>query len=849
MVNVPFIEIPIIALLSYTFLFTALMASKKTKLIRAFMHLLLIFMIWALGCMCMRLQLFPGIEFWYDVSIFGLLTMALFIFNFFYAFIGYNAPLTKGIWTVGTIIIVLINQFTHLFLSYPQISVNEAGEVRYWYALDLWAAVPIFFAIFVFISLFFMIRRKLKNNEISLYQMTPLIIGIAILVVGNFATVIPQNDFPTDTLVGIINAGCMFWALYKRRLFKLSLLVSRGALYVIASLITALCFLYLVTPVEGIIQTYFPSLAAHSTLIVALLFTLAVILCYMLIRYVIDHLFIKEELVQTELMKNFSASISKSLRVDDILSELIQVIEQAVGVEQVSVFLYDWAKKDYAMVRATSILAARHIRLSAENPCICWLSAHEGCVLLRDFSRTVQYKSMWDSEKQALAALDAQCLVPLQYDEMLVGVVVVSSKPKRERFHNNELSFLDSVSAVVSIALKNAKMYERVYLEARIDDLTKLLNRKYFFETLDEQMNQVGDGMLSLVLIDLDDFSLYNELYGNEEGDKALAAIAAIIDGTIGKGDYAARYSGKVFALILPGADSRSAYTLTEKIRKQILTMSAVTEEGTVLRTITLSAGICTYPVAASGAKQLISNAEMAVYHVKRNGKNAIRLYTVENEPASGQKGEKDKGHCTDVYEEYLPTIYALTAAIDAKDHYTFSHSQNVAAYATILARELGLNDDHIEIIREAALLHDIGKIGIPESILNKPGRLTDEEREIMQTHVENSIAMIRHLPSLDYVIPAVIGHHERWDGKGYPRKLTGMDIPVGARCLALADCFDAMTAKRPYKKALPVAFAVSEIEKGAGAQFDPNFAPVFVRLIQEGKIRIEGEEDPDDGR
>lgn len=177
-------------------------------------------------------------------------------------------------------------------------------------------------------------------------------------------------------------------------------------------------------------------------------------------------------------------------------------------------------------------------------------------------------------------------------------------------------------------------------------------------------------------------------------------------------------------------------------------------------------------------------------------------------------------------YEEYAPTIFALTAAIDAKDHYTFNHSQNVAEYSTALARAIGLNADHVKIIYEAALLHDIGKIGIPEHILTKPGRLTPEEYSIMQKHVENSVAMIRHLPSLDYVIPAAIGHHERWDGKGYPRRIAGEDIPLSARCLAIADAFDAMTTARSYKPAMPVEFAIAEIERGAGTQFDPKLAP-----------------------
>ena len=144
-----------------------------------------------------------------------------------------------------------------------------------------------------------------------------------------------------------------------------------------------------------------------------------------------------------------------------------------------------------------------------------------------------------------------------------------------------------------------------------------------------------------------------------------------------------------------------------------------------------------------------------------------------------------------------------------------------------------------VEIIRQAALLHDVGKIGIPEHILNKEGKLTDEEYEIMKGHVEASIGIIRHLPSLDYVIPAVIGHHERYDGNGYPRRIAGEDIPASARILCIADSFDAMTSKRCYKELMPAEKALRIIREEEGKQFDPDMAEVFIHIFREGKIHL----------
>jgi putative nucleotidyltransferase with HDIG domain len=257
------------------------------------------------------------------------------------------------------------------------------------------------------------------------------------------------------------------------------------------------------------------------------------------------------------------------------------------------------------------------------------------------------------------------------------------------------------------------------------------------------------------------------------------------------------------------------------------------------LKTITLSGGISGIPYAASSVKELIDNVERAIYHVKRHGKNAIMIYS-ERDPVSF-KGAATGGSDIheDVYSEYEATIYALTAAIDTKDHYTFNHSNNVAYYAVELAYAYGMNDESAEILKEAALLHDIGKIGIPEQILNKPDKLTEEEYEIMKGHVESSIDIIRHLPSLDYVIPAVIGHHERYDGLGYPRQISREDIPLMARILCIVDSFDAMISDRSYKKAYSVNRALKIIQDESGRQFDPELAHLFIKSIINETIEV----------
>lgn len=391
-----------------------------------------------------------------------------------------------------------------------------------------------------------------------------------------------------------------------------------------------------------------------------------------------------------------------------------------------------------------------------------------------------------------------------------------------------------------AIFLFYALYNKRLCIAARTDELTGLLSRKYFHKVLEEQSQMYADRVLSLVIINVDDFKLYNQLYGHIEGDMALKHMAQIIRTEVNERGLVARYSGKEFAIILPMWDAAATKVLVQGIRDRILKMNKDMPEYR-LKKLTVSCGIGSMEPGDTNTKQLLANIDMAIYHIKRSGKNGVSVYTEGLLREGGQSKNASERTPTAAYTSIL---YALAATIDAKDHYTFKHSSNVAYYACELGCAYGLPEESIAIINESALLHDIGKIGIAEDILNKPGPLTMEEYTIMKSHVENAVDIIRHLPSLDYVIPAVIGHHERYDGKGYPRQIGGEEIPLVARILCIADSFDAMISRRSYKREMSVEKGVRIIEDELGKQFDPVLGKLFIQLIREGKIepQIEGE-------
>lgn len=188
----------------------------------------------------------------------------------------------------------------------------------------------------------------------------------------------------------------------------------------------------------------------------------------------------------------------------------------------------------------------------------------------------------------------------------------------------------------------------------------------------------------------------------------------------------------------------------------------------------------------------------------------------------------------TEIEQSYLQTIQALAQALDAKDSYTAGHSRRVSRFAYLLARRMGLSREKCEDVRDGALMHDIGKIGVPERVLLKPGRMTEDEIKLMQMHPVIGAQILVPVKPLRRYIPAVKHHHERWDGKGYPDGLKAEEIPVEARITLIADTFDAITSDRPYRSAKPLDLAVEQFTKFSGTQFDPECVRVFLEILTE---------------
>jgi diguanylate cyclase (GGDEF)-like protein/putative nucleotidyltransferase with HDIG domain len=370
----------------------------------------------------------------------------------------------------------------------------------------------------------------------------------------------------------------------------------------------------------------------------------------------------------------------------------------------------------------------------------------------------------------------------------------------------------------------------KLYDAARSDPLTKLTNRRGFRELLDLELERTrrGEGEMSVLVGDLDHFSEVNARAGQAVGDATLRRVAGLLDSGKRQLDGLARVGGEQFALILPDTGPHEAFAVAEQLRVELEQELAGDSVA-----ITISFGLASYPEHGATAASILKAADSAVYAAKDAGRNRTVLYSDSLNGAG--RGDGDSRDVAG--ERFVSVVIDLAEAVDLRFSGSARHSETVGRYAEAMARELGLPEKRVARVRLAGLLHDVGKVGVPDAILQKPDSLTDEEFEIIKRHPELGGQILEH-PSLADVRAWVSAHHERPDGRGYPLGLAGEEIPLEAKILAVADAYEAMTSDRAYRAALGHAAARAELERCVDSQFDGSVVKALVALLDDEAAR-----------
>jgi diguanylate cyclase (GGDEF)-like protein/putative nucleotidyltransferase with HDIG domain len=534
---------------------------------------------------------------------------------------------------------------------------------------------------------------------------------------------------------------------------------------------------------------------------------------------------LREQGEEITLVNRLTAIITSSVSIQMIFEGFAEELKKVVDIDWATIALIEGSEL-YFVALSSTIGSAWQTgeRIPFEGTATQLACRDRKAVYEPDLKR---YHRFWTWESHVRQGVRSVVYLPLSVTDRIIGSLILASR-KPNAYSRRQIKLLEKVALQIAAPIENAQLYARLEQKSRIDELTGLFNRRHFEERLKEELSRhsrYGDAF-SILMIDLDNFKAYNDVYGHPAGDILLGQIGKIIKSSVRNIDQAFRYGGDEFVVILPQTTRDDAYIVGERVRGQL---AREMEKKAI--TVTCSIGLASYPSDGVISGELVDMADTALYNAKRTGGNRIFL------SSKISLGPPDDGGIPgiDTRRDSLSAVYDLVSTVETRDPYTYGHSKKVNTYAVALAEAIGLSPEDVSKVSTAALLHDIGKIGIPDKVLNKKGKLSKEDWEAIKSHPRLGASIVGSIPNLVPCVSSVLHHHERWDGDGYPEGLKSEEIPLEARILAIADSFEAMTSARPYRPPLSIEEVIKELRQGAGLQFDPKLVEVFIGIIEAG--------------
>jgi diguanylate cyclase (GGDEF)-like protein len=434
--------------------------------------------------------------------------------------------------------------------------------------------------------------------------------------------------------------------------------------------------------------------------------------------------YLQDQLVKREqelsLLNQLSSVISSSLNIQEVYDAFVGELKEVVEADYTAISLIE-GNEIYLAALSSEVGSPWHSgqKIPIQGTGTEWVCLNKRPFYERDLSQNSRF---WTGPEYTRHGIRSLLFLPLLNKSDVIGVLVLGSK-RPSAYSPEQTMLLEHLAAQIAAPIENSRLFAKAEEIARIDGITELFNRRHFDERMREEIDRhsrYGD-TLSLLLLDLDNFKKYNDTFGHLAGDRLLVHAARLVKASTRSSDLAFRYGGDEFAIILPNSSTMEAFNVAERMREKFATEMA----GRQLD-ITISIGVASWPGDGATLDEICYAADMALYYAKRTGQNrtsiASRTLFSLNEPSVSVNAEA----------EVLSTIYALAATLEARDKYTYGHSRRVSRYAVAVAEALNLAPEQVALVSAAALLHDIGKVGVPDNVLNKTEKLLAEELELL---------------------------------------------------------------------------------------------------------------------
>ncbi|HEY5595194.1 MAG TPA: diguanylate cyclase, partial [Nitrospiria bacterium] len=536
----------------------------------------------------------------------------------------------------------------------------------------------------------------------------------------------------------------------------------------------------------------------------------------------------KDKVRQLGILHESSAQFALAENLDALMNRLVENTPLLIKSELASLYLLDPQTGQIAQCKHSfTDLTRPSVQEQPDAEGLLGLILKEGTAVLKnDITQPPQSIGLPSDHPPVRSFLG----IPLILRDRVIGGISVANKLDGSGYTEEDEDILSLLAFQAAAAVEQVRLLEDTQRQAVTDGLTGLFNHREFQKRLQDELDRCKryGRDFSLLLVDIDYFKSFNDTHGHPFGDLVLKEIGSLIRKTVRTMDIPARYGGEEFVIIAPETTAENAKLLAERLRKNVSAHSFLTPAGQQV-ILSVSIGLASFPLDAQDREGLIQATDRALYFAKEAGRNRVCNHSENLKPAIEHRQEK----LTELFSDpSLRALRDLAAAIDAKTPYTRGHSEEVARYAVHLANALGLDEAKKESLRVASLLHNIGTVSIPDRVLNKPGPFSLEERKIIQAHPMLAGMILEKTSHMEEILPAILYHHERFDGKGYPNGMKGEEIPYLARVLSVVEAYHAMLSVRPYRPRLNTEEAQVELRRNAGSQFDPAMVEAFLNSL-----------------
>lgn len=808
-------SITALAFLLYSGLYVTVTTSKpQTELRRVFRWYLLIMSIWSLTAFLIYVDK-PRAEFWFRLMVSSQPGMMVSIF----AFARSNIKVRNKWDTVVLIFGIIVSGLSLI----PNLLVSnfhlENGIINY----DLTPftyipAIPGFTLItYSIASLIGSYRRS--NDPVQQNRLMYLILGIGVMILGSAINFTPLGKYPIDIAANGITAIFIVYAILRYQLLDIRVVIRQGMVYSIPTIIIGAAYFLIITFSLTVFELYSGVEIFLLSLAVAVVTALLAEPLRERAQRIIDRLFFREKYDSQVMLQDLSSRAASVLDLYQITNMILTEVTSTLHIPRAAFFLRDEETGVFQITTQIGLEEIGNLTFRRSHPVVLWLSTHDNAVSRQDMEILPQFQSLWRNERQDLEELEAELFSSIKVGSQLVGIFAWGSKRSEQAFSTEDKLTLSTVANQTAVAIENARLFTAEQTRRKeIDTLYHLSHQLVVTDDPETVLKSVVQHAVESIQV------TYSRILIREEnGDYYCRAIYPEhnLTGPLRLGKIEPIVAEHYYDRILRYGTS---------VVLDINELDWQEEEKQALF-INHASTLCLCPL--KGVDEHIGLLILGEFHsIQVAPFSATELRLVNAIADYGASAIHRSMLHEQLEENFLQTVVSLANAIDARDVYTGDHSQRMGDMATRVSQAMKLSEKEVDAVYWAAVLHDIGKIGVPDEILNKPGPLTDEEWTAMKEHPLTGAEIVAPVKYLAPVAPIIRAHHEKHDGSGYPNGLKRNEIPLGSRIVAVVDAYVAIRDKRVYSESHTHEEAIEEIKRCSGTQFDPEVVDVFCRTI-----------------